>query len=312
MCRSSIQAISARCKPCAGAAEDVEPRPGDLDAAIEVEDAEGRPQIPVRLWARSRTFSARRRCAARRCRYRPAVRHGRDRAGWASSQGRLQGLVHLADHAVQRLDPLAHRPHLPDPRPATAASFILPISLETRLRSAFNVSTSVSRLRRSASSARMASTGGSMPARQARRTCSGSLSDQLNIEHGHLPRWNSNAPSSAGRGGARGATCFCRFPEGRPHAAVSGEPGSLTVSLHPCGSDEPSGGPAEWIRPGSLPPRTNRRLSEKGSRAAFSALVCEGSCAPFSCSFDYTVAGEQSRGGGLACYSQMKMSPFDC
>src|SRR4030065_534707 len=82
-------------------------------------------------------------------------------------------------------------------------------------------------------------------------------------------------PPSAGRGGARGATCFCPERSRRASCALTGVPGSLTADWPPRERRAaPPAGPRDGVReaegpPGGgdrrlafTPPRTGRRLSE--------------------------------------------------
>ena len=182
--------MSARLSRAPHAAEQDEARLGELHGALEVDDAERGPEVPVRLAARSRTPAAcpsggPRRCRSRR--HRPArSRRGcwaRSSAGracrrstapsCASSAGDL--LVDVADLLPWRLSASSRLP-----------SFMsAPIALEASLRCACSASVSPISLRRSSSSARNASTS-HVASRDRHRLADGVgvLADEAGVEHG--------------------------------------------------------------------------------------------------------------------------------
>ena len=242
-----------------GPAEHVKARAGDLDALLEVDDAQRRAQVPVRLGLEVELAGSRPPCAARRSRLRPC------RSGVRGS-GRL-GM--LATAGVQlALPPGAACSSSAAMRSPTwrmasifawrsAGSFILPISFETALRSALSALHFLDQRRGAARPAPALVDRRRVHLAAAQRLAHqiGLLTDQVDdlTWCTSIERNNRNAPSPAGRGGARGATCVCDFrlagmgrrpaAENRLEHALTGVPGPLTWS---CFSSHPARATGPW------------------------------------------------------------------
>ena len=127
----------------AGPAEHVEARAGDLDALLEVEDAQLGAQVPVGQGSEVEFFGRPHRPDAPRFRARlcPSGTSGSGQVGQGGDLAR-PGSLHLADLLIQGGDLIADLAHSFDLGLAFGGIFaILPISLETVLRSALSAST---------------------------------------------------------------------------------------------------------------------------------------------------------------------------
>ena len=143
-----------------------EPRAGDLGRALQIEDAELRPQVPVRLWVRNRTRAACPSGAPRRCPF-GCLPTGTDSCGIfgmpASSCAEL--LVERLDLLVERGDPVADVADLLLPLRGVCAFALqfADLAAGSRCVCAFSCSASVTAPRRSTSSSRNASTSSVNP-----------------------------------------------------------------------------------------------------------------------------------------------------
>ena len=99
-------------EPCAGALQQIEARPAELDATIEVDDIERRPQIPVRL--RLEVEHARRALGAQDDVLGVVLphRHAGMRQVGDVQHRLLQRRVHLDELLIQRLDLVADLAHV--------------------------------------------------------------------------------------------------------------------------------------------------------------------------------------------------------
>ena len=162
----------------AGAEGDGEARAGELGAALEVEDAQRRPEVPVRLGLEVEPRGSPTTRSTRFALSSAPRDRGSRRAGWGGAHSSsASGRVELAESRLLRLDGALEAADLGDLGRGVAPLLLEPpISRLASLRCRFSSSTSTRPPRRSASRASQRSRGSPAMPRAARpaRTRSGS------------------------------------------------------------------------------------------------------------------------------------------